>query len=62
MFQMEKSDNSLSSRREAANKAEMAFKVFDKDNDGFITKDEFQKISKKLSKDQVKHFFSLYSN
>ncbi len=50
---MERSDNTLSSRREAANKAEMAFKVFDKDNDGFITKDEFQKISKKLSKEQV---------
>jgi Ca2+-binding EF-hand superfamily protein len=50
---MEKSENSISSRREASNKAEMAFKVFDKDNDGFITKDEFQKISKKLSKCQV---------
>ena len=50
---MEKSENSMASRREAANKAEMAFKVFDKDNDGYITKDEFQKISKKLNKDQV---------
>ena len=57
---MEKSENSMAGRREAANKAEMAFKVFDKDNDGFITKDEFQKISKKLSKDQIEAVFAKF--
>ena len=57
---MGKSENTMASRREAANKAEMAFKVFDKDNDGYITKDEFQKISKKLSKDQVRLYFDKF--
>jgi len=47
----------MAGRRDAANKAVMAFKVFDKDNDGYITKEEFQKISKKLSKEQVKILF-----
>ena len=53
----------MASKREAVEKAERAFKLFDKDNDGFITKDEFQKISKKLSRDQVRpqgcHFGSI---
>lgn len=32
---------------------ELAFKLYDKDKDGFITKSEMSKVSKKLSKDQV---------
>ena len=40
-------------KRESAAKAERAFKLFDKDNDGYITKVEFQKISEKLDKSQV---------
>ena len=43
----------MASKREAVAKAERAFKLFDKDNDGYITKEEFQKISKKLNKQQV---------
>jgi Ca2+-binding EF-hand superfamily protein len=54
---MEKTENTMAGRRDAANKAVMAFKVFDKDNDGYITKEEFQKISKKLSKEQVNILF-----
>ena len=51
---LDKSDgDSMASKREAVAKAERAFKIFDKDNDGFITKEEFQKISKKLNKEQV---------
>ncbi len=42
------------------NKSILVFKVFDKDNDGFITKDEFQKISKKLSKDQIEAVFAKF--
>ena len=42
-------------KRESAAKAERAFKLFDKDNDGYITKVEFQKISEKLDKSQVVH-------
>ena len=48
----------MASKREAIKKAERAFKLFDKDNDGYITKEEFQKISTKLNKEQVKkHWF-----
>ena len=43
----------MASKREGIAKAERAFKLFDKDNDGYITKEEFQKISKKLNKEQV---------
>ena len=42
-------------KRESAAKAERAFKLFDKDNDGYITKVEFQKISEKLDKSQVQN-------
>ena len=55
-------------KRESAAKAERAFKLFDKDNDGYITKVEFQKISEKLDKSQVakeicciEFFFIFYS-
>ena len=34
-------------------KAEMAFRLFDKDKDGYITKGEMVKLSKTLSKEQV---------
>ena len=50
----------MASKREAIAKAERAFKLFDKDNDGFITKDEFQKISKKLSREQIEAVFSKF--
>lgn len=46
--------DSMASKREAVAKAERAFKLFDKDNDGYITKEEFQKISKKLNKQQAR--------
>ena len=47
--------DSMASKREAVAKAERAFKIFDKDNDGYITKEEFTKISKKLNKQQVQY-------
>lgn len=34
-------------------KAELAFKVFDKNHDGYITKSEMLKASKNLTKEQV---------
>ena len=53
-FFEDKSDSgSMVNKRESAAKAERAFKLFDKDNDGYITKVEFQKISEKLDKSQV---------
>ena len=35
-------------------KAELAFNVFDKNHDGYITKNEMLKASKNLTKEQVK--------
>ena len=37
----------------ADGKAELAFKVFDKNHDGYITKNEMLKVSKNLTKEQV---------
>ena len=59
--QMDKNSvDSVAAKQEAIAKAERAFKVFDKDNDGFITKEEFAKISKKLNKDQVDAVFNKF--
>ena len=37
----------------AEKRAERAFKVFDKNHDGFVTKDEMLKLCKNLSKEQA---------
>lgn len=59
--QLDKTDgDSVAAKREAVAKAERAFKLFDKDNDGYITKEEFQKISKKLSRDQIEAVFTKF--
>ena len=59
--QMDKnSSDSMAAKQEAIAKAERAFKLFDKDNDGYITKEEFGKISKKLSRDQVEAVFNKF--
>lgn len=59
--QMDKNaSDSMAAKQEAVAKAERAFKLFDKDNDGYITKEEFAKISKKLSKDQVEAVFNKF--
>ena len=51
------------SSQEQAQQAQMAFKLYDRDKDGYITKAEMIKISKTLTKDQVEKvtnsFFSL---
>ena len=36
-------------------KADLAFKVFDKNHDGYITKEEMLKTSKNLTKKQVRN-------
>ena len=38
---------------EMTSKAELAFKALDKNSDGFISKREFNEISKTLTKEQV---------
>merc|ERR1711862_882446 len=48
--QMDKnSSDTMAGKQEAIAKAERAFRLFDKDNDGYTTKEEFAKISKKLN-------------
>ena len=34
-------------------KAEMAFKLYDKDKDGYVTKGEMNKLARNLTKDQI---------
>lgn len=59
--QLDKNDQgSMASKREAVAKAERAFKIFDKDHDGYITKEEFSKISQKLNKTQIEAVFKKF--
>jgi Ca2+-binding EF-hand superfamily protein len=34
-------------------KAEMAFKLYDKDKDGYVTKGEMNNLARKLTRDQI---------
>ena len=43
-------------------KAEMAFKLYDKDKDGYITKAEMVKLSKNLTKDQIDRAFARFDS
>ena len=40
--------------------AEIAFKLYDKDRDGYITKSEMEKLSKNLSKEQIDKVFARF--
>ena len=42
-----------------ADKAQMAFKLYDRDKDGYITKAEMVKLSKNLTKEQVEKVTSI---
>ena len=53
----ENNSNSVAARQLAIRKAEMAFRKFDKDGNGFIKKSEFSKICKKLNRQQVNAVF-----
>ena len=39
--------------RDAGKQAEIAFRLYDKDKDGYITKSEMEKLSKTLTKEQI---------
>lgn len=41
-------------------KADTAFKLFDKNKDGFITREEFAQVSKKLTKKQIDAVFAKF--
>ena len=51
---LSKNSSRRGSLAEKEAKADLAFKVFDKNHDGYITKDEMLKTSKNLTKKQVK--------
>ena len=40
--------------------AELAFKLYDKDKDGYITKGEMEKLSKNLTKEQIEKVFARF--
>ena len=42
--------------------AELAFKLYDKDKDGYITKAEMEKLSKNLSKEQIDKVFARFDS
>ena len=39
---------------------ELAFKLYDKDKDGYITKTEMEKLSKNLTKEQIEKVFARF--
>jgi len=43
-----------------ADKAEMAFKLYDKDKDGYVTRGEMNKLAKNLTKGQIDKAFNKY--
>jgi calmodulin len=47
-------------QRDQTKQAELAFKLYDKDKDGYITKAEMEKLSKNLSKEQIEKVFTRF--
>jgi len=52
--------NAADNHRSQKSKTDTAFGLFDKNRDGFITKDEFAEVSKKLSPAQIDAVFAKY--
>ena len=46
--------------KDHAKQAELAFKLYDKDKDGYITKSEMEKLSKTLTKSQIEKVFAKF--
>ncbi len=44
--------------KDSTKQAELAFKLYDKDKDGYITKSEMEKLSKTLTKEQIEKVFA----
>jgi calmodulin len=49
-----------SGHKETGKQAEIAFRLYDKDKDGYITKAEMEKLSKSLSKEQIDKVFARF--
>ena len=45
---------------DSSRQAEIAFKLYDKDRDGYITKSEMEKLSKNLTKEQIDKVFARF--
>jgi len=48
--------------KDSGKQAELAFKLYDKDRDGYITKSEMEKLSKTLTKEQVSLYLKKVEN
>lgn len=48
------------SHKDTGKQAEIAFRLYDKDKDGYITKAEMEKLSKSLSKEQIDKVFARF--
>ncbi len=46
--------------KDSTKQEELAFKLYDKDMDGYITKGEMEKLSKTLTKEQIEKVFARY--
>jgi len=46
--------------RDTGKQAEIAFRLYDKDKDGYITKVEMEKLSKSLTKEQINKVFARF--
>ncbi len=59
-------DNNLSNEEkpkpDSSRQAEIAFRLYDKDKDGYITKSEMEKLSKNLSKEQIDKVFARFDS
>ncbi|TRY70667.1 hypothetical protein TCAL_09683 [Tigriopus californicus] len=55
-----KSQDDRQQPKDAGKQAELAFKLYDKDKDGYITKSEMEKLSKNLSKEQIEKVFARF--
>merc|ERR550534_798288 len=57
-----KKEGDPDAKMEMMNATDTAFKLFDKDKDGFITRAEFAKVSKKMTKEQIEAIFAKFDN
>lgn len=48
--------------KDTGKQAEIAFRLYDKDKDGYITKTEMEKLSKNLSKEQIDKVFARFDS
>ncbi len=55
-------DNCFAAKKAALERAERAFRIIDKDKDGFIDRQEFKKISTKLTPEHVAAIYAKFDH